>query len=295
MRKLAHSSSVATLVAALCALALGCSDGGSGDDSTRALNLGFTGLEPLGADMVYEGWIIVDGAPVSTGRFSVDEDGNPDSNGAEIDAAMVDAAAAFVLTIEPAVGDDPGPSDIHILAGDLNGGVATLTVDHPAALATDFTAAAGQFILETPSSAAEDDSTQGIWWLVPGDTFEPGLALPALPAGWAYEGWVVGPDGPVSTGRFTDPSGADSDLAGPAGGPDGDGPPFPGQDFIDPAVDLVGHAAVISVEPQPDNSPAPFTLKPLVTMSISDVAPPATQSMQNNAAATNPAGTASFE
>ena len=42
----------------------------------------------------------------------------------------------------------------------------------------------------------------------------PILDLPTLPAGWVYEGWVVGPDGPVTTGRFTMASGADSDGDG---------------------------------------------------------------------------------
>ena len=46
---------------------------------------------------------------------------------------------------------------------------------------------------------------------------------------------------------------------------------FPGEDFLMNApsgltfpVDIAGGTAVISVEPHPDNSPNPFTLKPLV-------------------------------
>ena len=45
-----------------------------------------------------------------------------------------------------------------------------------------------------------------------------------------------------------------------------------------------GYVAVISVEPEPDNSPGPFTLKPLVDMTIEDVGAGVPQDMMNNAA-----------
>ncbi len=58
-------------------------------------------------------------------------------------------------------------------------------------------------------------------------------------------------------------------MDAPYSGPE-DGPPFPGEDFLTNApagltfpVDLSGGAAVISVEPSPDDAAAPFTLKPL--------------------------------
>ena len=117
-----------------------------------------------------------------------------------------------------------------------------------------------------------------------------GLTLPELPAGWVYEGWVAGPDGPVSTGTFTDPAAADSDGAGPTGGPEAS-PPFPGQDFIDPPVNIIGQAAVISVEPSPDNSPAPFGIKPLIDDVIEDVGEGGSQDMANVIAENQPSGT----
>jgi hypothetical protein len=135
-----------------------------------ALQLGFSGLEPLGEDYVYEGWLIVDGSPVSTGRFQVDADGNPDSDTVEITQATADAAGAFVLTIEPAVGDDPAPSHVHLLGGALDSGAAELTVGHDAALGTGFEDVAGSFILETPTTMdVAEDFNQGIWWLTPGE------------------------------------------------------------------------------------------------------------------------------
>ena len=48
--------------------------------------------------------------------------------------------------------------------------------------------------------------------------------------------------------------GADSDAGGPTAGPRST-PPFPGQDFIMPPVSLIGYQAVVSIEPDPDDSP----------------------------------------
>ena len=55
---------------------------------------------------------------------------------------------------------------------------------------------------------------------------------------------------------------ADSDLGGPTAGPNST-PPFPGQDFINPAriLNNGNYRVVISIEPVPDFDPAPFTLK----------------------------------
>ncbi len=272
-------------------------DGGDtdGGTTTRTLSMIFDGLPDLGADYVYEGWLIVADAPVSTGRFAIDGSGAPDPATSTVMASDADAATLFVLTIESATGDDPAPSDTHILAGPMASGVATLTTDHMGALGSDFSAATGEFVLNTPSTAATDDAGLGIWWLKPPMPFTAGLALPPLPAGWAYEGWVVDASGPVSTGRFTAVDATDADAAGATAGPDGAGPPFPGQDFITPARDLTtGHMAVISVEPQPDNSPMPFAIKPLVG-TIDATLAPATQTMGNMAAASLPSGSVRIE
>ena len=86
----------------------------------------------------------------------------------------------------------------------------------------------------------------------------------------------------------------DDDGGGPTAGPDGT-PDFPGQDFIDPAIDLVGSTIVISVEPVPDDSPDPFLLKPLVHGEVLDVGPGVSQSLDNDAANSNPAGTVWFQ
>ena len=104
------------------------------------------------------------------------------------------------------------------------------------------------------------------------------FTLPTLPAGWAYEGWVIGDAGPISTGTFTDFG--DRDSGNPFSGTAiNQGPPVPGEDFFLSApagetfpLDVRGRTVVISVEPVPDNSPAPFLLKPLLGTLAADAA-----------------------
>ena len=244
-----------------------------GTDPTMSLK--FTGLENLGADYVYEGWIMVDGAPVTAGRFSVNDKGEMSQAVFAVSAANAAKAKAYILTIEPAKNDLPAPTDTHVLAGDIGvSGAGNLETKHPAALGTDFSAAAGVYMLTTPTSAVTNDEDQGIWWVnMTSGTPVAGLNLPVLPKGWKYEGWIVDGSGPVSTGTFTSVTGADSDGSGPAAGKDAVAPAFPGQDFITPAKKLPGKMAVISIEPFPDNSPAPFAIKPLQHLIANDLAP----------------------
>ena len=254
-----------------------------GDDGSLALAeittnvaLEFDGLEPLGDDFVYEGWVIIDGEPYSTGRFIVDVDGNQEYlSGSAIED--VSEASTFVLTIEPAESDDPAPSTVRLLAGDFVDGEAQLSVGHAAALGTDFSDASGQFILATPTTESTDDEVYGVWFIdiVDGAPVA-GLDLPVLSDDWVYEGWVVVDGQAVSTGRFSDPAGPD-DFNGFAGD-DADAPPFPGEDFIQNAPEglefpknLAESTVVISIEPADDDSPAPFTLKPLLAEIPGDV------------------------
>jgi hypothetical protein len=256
------------------------------------LSLEFTGLTDLGPDYAYEGWLIVDGSPVSTGVFTVNADGDLSQNEFELNLSDLMLATKFVLTIEPSPDSDPAPAATHYLAGDFSNGMATLTVADPAAMGNDFLAAVGPYILNTPSTGDDDtDYHAGIWWLDPAAGPGPTLELPALPDGWAYEGWVVGSGGPVTTGKFTEVDEVDFDAGGPDAGPD-PVPPFPGQDYVDPLMSLIGFTAVITIEPMPDNSPNPFTLKPLVDDNIEDDGIGVLQPMNNNAS-TFPTGSAS--
>jgi hypothetical protein len=248
----------------------------------------FKNLPTLGANHVYEGWLIVGGKPLSAGRFAL---ARPSAalyfSGPR---AVLDAATRYVLTIERKVGDAPGPSGVKVLAGDLARGYARaharLTVRE--AFDTDFTAASGGYILATPSTPAMDDYALGVWFVKSG---APSLTLPTLPAGWVYEGWIASQQGAVSTGRFKTAAGADSDGAGPAAGPNA-GPPFPGQDFIRPPTNLIGGRVVVTVEPEDDDSPTPFAIKPLIDANIEDVGQGVIQTLENQAQATNPVGVA---
>ncbi len=261
------------------------------NDDAR-LELSFADLPVLGDDYLYEGWLITSDGPITSGRFTVD--GSEGSHTFVIDRALMEASQTFVLTIEPKVGDVPEPSSTHILAGPFVEGVAQLTMDHGAAFGTDFLGSEGGYILQTPTTAdIAEDFDQGIWFLEPAAGPGPGLRLPELPAGWRYEGWVVGEDGPVSTGTFTDPTMADRDGAGPTAGPDGS-PPFPGQDFINPPMKLIGSRVVLSVEPDPDDSPMPFFIKPLAG-DVAQEGPGVFQSLGNIAQETQVSGLATFE
>ena len=272
---------------------VGCDDNNITEPNTGMLDLNINGLENLGSGYAFEGWLIVNGSPLSTGIFTVDDNGNLNQSSFELSLNDLEAATKFILTIEPSPDNDPAPASTHYLAGDFSNGSATVTVEDPAAIGDDFLSALGPYILNTPSTSSNDlDYNSGIWWLDPGTGPGATLDLPILPDGWMYEGWVVGNSGPITTGRFTMAAGADSDQGGPTAGSD-PVPPFPGQDYINPLIDLIGYTAVISIEPEPDNSADPFTLKPLVDANIEDVTIGVLQSMNNNAASF-PTGTVSW-
>ena len=252
-----------------------CTSGSCAIERSEVLTLEFEGLEDLGEDYVYEGWAVTGAFGAQTTDRFADPSGRIHQR---VAASVAEEAITYVLTIEPRRGDESSPAATHVLANAIpTGELVALTTEHPAALATDFASVAGAYLLATPSSPGSANS-QGIWFLDPA-TGAATLSLPTLPEGWVYEGWVVDGGGPVSTGRFLSANGADFDGGGPAAGPEAT-PPFPGQDFIEPAMDLLGATVVISVEPEPDNSPAPFSIKPLIDVVADDVAPPAIQTLE---------------
>lgn len=225
-----------------------------------------TKLEPLGDSFDYEGWLITSKGPVSTGKFDINADDKSAEQKFEVNKKDADDATKFVLTIEPA--DETGadikqPTNIHILGGDITNNTSILSTSHASALGTDFSEAAAKYILATPTNG-NATPTQGIWY-IDKSSGKPmaGLKLPTLPEGWQYEGWIVDNGMPLSTGTFTKVNEEDSNGAGIDAG-DAGFPSFPGQDYVNPAKDLVGKTAVISVEPNPDNSVTPFSIKPLI-------------------------------
>lgn len=267
----------------------GCQDS---QVTSNSFSVAITGLEDLGNDYVYEGWLIVDGSPVSTGTFTVNSTGVLSQTNFEADISNLENATKFVLSIEPAIDSDPAPSAVKILGGDFSSNTATLSVGDAAALGDDFSTAAGSYILATPTDALSNNENSGVWWLVPGGT--PSLTLPTLPSGWKYEGWAVVNGMPLSTGTFTSVSG--TDAAAPYSGANA-GPAFPGEDFLNNApsgvtfpLDLSGATVVVSVEPFPDNSSKPFLLKPLVGTVPANATDRTSYNMNNNNS-TNPVGT----
>jgi len=250
-------SMLAVMVLVACS---GDDDGTSTPMSDLTLNL--ANLDPLDNGFEYEGWIMVNGTPQSTGTFT-----NPNSTQTfSVPTADLEIATAFILSIES--DNDPAPSDTKILKGDFvgNANLTNLTFENqvPGILSMG-----GEFFLATPTDNVPDNNESGIWFMS-----EPGVAgltnLPALGPGWKYEGWVVVDGVVLSTGKFSSATGNDesSFFSGDAN----DAPPFPGEDFLATGVpidgltfplDLRNQMVVVSIEPQPDNSTAPFSLKPL--------------------------------
>ncbi|MGB5944359.1 MAG: anti-sigma factor [Leeuwenhoekiella sp.] len=260
------------------------------------LSLTLSGLEPLGAGYAYEGWVIVNGAPVSTGTFTVNGTGQPSPASFNILDETLDAATMFVVSIEPVPDPDPAPAATKVLAGPISNGSATLSTG----IVGDFSGSNGTFFLRTPTDETDGNNGNdqyGVWFGDPGMPPTANFSLPVLPAGWAYEGWVVGDSGPITTGTFT--AFGMSDAAAPFSETAHAAPPIPGEDFFlnAPAgetfpLDVRGRTVVISVEPVPDDSPAPFAMKPLLGTS-GDATAPATHALGTNLGSL-PTGSISF-
>jgi hypothetical protein len=276
-------------------IAASCKKNNDTDGSRVVLDI--QRLQDLGPSAQYEGWIIVNGVPKSTGKFSVNSAGELSQSTFDVNASDLNAAKTFVLTVEPVPDPDAGPSNNKLLAGDFVVNLADLTAGHKDALGNDFTGATGQYLLATPTTATTADEKSGVWFI---DHTDPnhqtaGLNLPSLSAGWEYEGWAVINGIPVTTGKFTSASGADNSA--PYSGPM-QGPPFPGEDFIQNApagltfpTDLTGSKIVVTIEPSPDNSAAPFMLKPMEATVPNPANPMVNYPLANGAVGSFPKGT----
>lgn len=283
---------IAIALFACSAAFISCNDDDSDEEMTTSqITLDIEGLNDLGDDYKYEGWIIVDGSPVTTGVFSVNEEGVLSQTKFDVDKTQLANATKFVLSIEPTVDPDPKPAATKYLVGDFSGSSAILSTG----IIADFSAVAGKYVLATPSdnSTNTTNNESGIWFMMPGDPATAGLTLPELAAGWKYEGWIVSDGTPITTGTFSAVNMAD--YSAPYSGADGT-PGYPGEDFLENApagvtfpLDLRGKTAVISIEPYPDNSAAPFTLKPLVG-TVGQETAPTLHTMNDNVTGSFPTG-----
>lgn len=264
-------------------------------DGMLSLNINYLMESAMGEQ--YEGWIIVNGTPVSTGTFTVNASGNLSKTSFTVDADDLAIATDFVLSIEPMPDNDPNPSAIKIIGGVFSGQTASVSAAHGAALGNDFSNVSGKYIFATPTTTATDDELSGIWFLdLSSGSPMTGLNLPVLPSGWKYEGWAVINGMPVTTGTFTMANAADQSA--PFSGSDAAGPPFPGEDYIINAptglmfpTNLSGATAVISIEPDPDNNAEPFLFKPLVGVAPSSALDHVSYDMMSNVLSSFPAGT----
>jgi hypothetical protein len=292
---------IGTLAAVVLALALVPAVAGASADRPYRIRLQVSALEPL-TGAFYELWVVRGDKKLSAGSFNVADDGSlVDGFGHEarfFSSRNPASADAIVVTIEPLPDGDPGPSGIAVLTGAPRRN-ATAKLRFP----VSFADASGSFILATPTSAATSDETSGVWFLDPAEGPGPSLDVPSLPEGWVFEGWGVTQSTPLSTGRFSSPSGPDDSamFSGSLAGP-----PFPGEDFLAnlPAgvtspVDLADGSSmiVLTVEPHlggidPTGS-GPFSIKPLLVAVPSDAEPMMSIALERDLS-TVPGGRATF-
>jgi hypothetical protein len=243
----------------------------------------FADMEQLHAgEGLFELWLVSNGAPVSIGRFNINMEstGLIDPNGLPLTEFTIPATLTNVtyayITVEPDGDSDTVPGHRY-LAGPVSAGAAHVTYTDPQGIGVDLSAAAGSFVITTPTTATGTDWRSGVWFFNPGTPRTPSLTLPALPGGsfgWQYEGWLsdvhnVDPV-PYSTGEFASPNSSDHDGAGCGSGPL-TAPSFPGADYIVacgifPVMPLIndgGWSVSISCEPAPNSGPNPFAFLPL--------------------------------
>ncbi len=280
------------LLAPIC-LGYGCSNG---SDALQSIQLRASGIEPLAAGYHYEAWAVIDGSPVTLAKFNVDlSQAITDLEGFAIRDGIVDTqrdlevSSGFLITIEQPGDMDITPSDSTYLSGLLVDGGAELTTAGELAFDDSFADATGRYFLATPTDGNMDrDETSGVWFFdISTDPVSSGLTLPELPIGFVYEGWAVIDGMPITTGRFT--SSVVADQSAPFSATVAPGPNFPGEDFLINApsglafpTDLSTMRVVVSIEPEPDDSPSPFTLKLLVADVQANAADRQTFAMDNN-------------
>ncbi len=253
--------------------------GGEASPGRIEFTLSLTGLPPLPTRMgAYEGWAIVNGLPVSVGRFNIDASTAPATvrllsgaalgpvTGATFGPAstglggafpLITTASGFFITIEAPDAVRGVPTNCVVMAGDFTGPACALTMAGIAHGGTNWTLGAHQAasaaVLKASPSDGNAHPEQGLWFVgdVAGAT--PGLAdLPLRQDGWRYEAWTTdgAPGAPALAGRslgtFAGAVGRDADaLASPTRGVANPGFAFPGADFIT-AFSAVGNPVSLS-------------------------------------------------
>lgn len=272
--------------------------GGGGEPGRFAFEITLQGLPDLGAQSGhYEGWAVISGVALSTGKFVVDASfaparvtspaGNriygtvngasfgPSNTGIGQGFPLITSASHFFITIE-AEGDSDGlPSGTVVLAGRIMGDSAVLTftgeIDTGVVANPDYSAVSGDAILVNATGGGVD--ANGVWF-APQPAGSMGLSLPVPAGAFEYEGWVIeqATGTRYSTGKFVVTDRFDFDAqTNPTRGTASIGLLAPGQDFVNAAtvnaspgpLDLTDGTwrVVLTVEPCADNSADPFPLR----------------------------------
>lgn len=279
-------------------LALSLAACGGGDGRGRIVfRLSTERLSDLGRGLGhYEGFAIVNGIPVSTGKFVVNAattpaaitspDGErvygttlqatfgPSATGLGENFPFIEDASGFFVTIEPEGDRDGVPSGNVVMAGMVQGRAADLDSVGLQPLGGpglgDLSTASGLATLVTPTGGGANPES-GLWFVADAAGTMPGLTLPPAEGAWTYEGFVRVGTTYWSTGKFRSSSTFDFDAqTNPAKGPTGVGFRAPGQDFLGATtvgasemLDLAegGWRVEVTLEPRIDNAMRPFPLR----------------------------------
>ncbi len=244
----------------------GCNDDDPAGPTGGEFTFSFSGLPALGHGRYYEAWVGVPESGLrhglvytSVGQFVINADGSAGSReGGAVEFGLEDpsilaGATEVRVTVEAEGATDPGPA---LLAGAVTGdddhAEATLATAHPHAVGADLTAAAGGFVLATPTDGEGSNETQGIWFT--DGAGAPNLTLPELGHGWHYHAHVFHGGHSLSIGTFAGAAGADSDGPGPEAGIQA-AFAAPGSDFLVSGHDLSDGAstAFLVIEPATDH------------------------------------------
>ncbi|RPI17995.1 MAG: hypothetical protein EHM58_07160 [Ignavibacteriae bacterium] len=239
---------------------------------------------------IYEAWVSFDSgdhndaAYVSIGRFNisssgsiVDTTGNPITLKFNNKPANINLASDAIITIELPGDYDTIPNGIKLMGGEkqvfeneLVFDVSMTSNDILGSIAEQLAIDTARFHYATPTSLDTTDELKGIWLMNPYMGY-PGLScLPiADTSDWIYEAFLAllaDENTYWSLGKFSDPSKADLDGAGPYQGTDGTGWQRPGQDYVNgsplPAPNLNSgiYKVVICLVPK-SGSLSPYFIK----------------------------------
>ncbi len=229
--------------------------------SVKEFEVNFSNLPQLPDSLEYVSWIL---SKEGTAFYRLERftpvNGSFSKVYTDIKSGYIQSMQVLVVSIEFKATHDTlliKPSDVPILSGYLNGNQAAISFSEDNSM-PKFDGVAGDYLLATPTDTLTVSETSGIWFVNKDSTgtLMAGLTLPALPAGWFYQGWIEKDGKLLTTGSFQ--KAADADNSAEYSG-SVEGYAFPGEDFINnpPAgvtfpLDLIGAKVYITLQPKYD-------------------------------------------